>query len=1828
MRGRPKDLPAPNGVSTVVLRESNRLTTMKTLSMYLRAAKTEAEDAGESTDGMASSVSELRSEILALTGNRVDVMADSTGFKSTYQILKELAGVWNDLTDVSQANILEMIGGKRNSNVVAALLENFEIVEDVIQSAGDAEGSALAENEKYLESIQGHISEFKAEFQELSTNIVDSDIVKMVVDLGTAFLSLGNSLSEVNMLLPSITAAVVAYKTYTTVKNETQAAASSLISRLLIEKTATDQLAASYAKMTKASQKLTLSKIAAKIASGELSNEEGKQMARILTLAAHTDELTGANKNLAASLGALFKANPIGWITLAITLIPKLYSILHKTNEELIQTAEEIKTTYTESIDSASDNLGTLRGLTDEFNELSKGVGSNGENISLAADDYERYRDIVNTIADITPSLISGYDAEGNAIAAKNGLLEKSTELMEEEQRLKKQEFVSDKNLVDVGLGEKAALADYQDEYDSDLGAKGDFSGAFHKALRGVNMSDVYNILGATEWENWDDNVGKIGDRANGFAAVYYEQIVQALRQNRHILSDYLSEADVDNLLALADEYDRNVEVYNARVEEYSKALNPTLQYVPQTLTSYNDLSDAQKEFLTSYINSFRITAETTEEDILQMKRDILAFTDFIAENGDMGDMIRVGMSIKYGTDENGNSLSVDDYQALIDQFEKQLSGYDTETQVRIKAAFGIETDDDQINDEAEKAIEHVRNLLAVGDGESIEDMIGDLTLDEVMQIYYNISAAPNSMTMDELLQKLDELKASSASTAASSLINTAAPIQKNITALSDALDDFKESGSLSGSALSELTEVFGALPSFDAAANTLASTSTTAAEAKAALEQLAKEYLESGNTVSSILDQLTEDNKELTTAMLEQMGVANADQLVLQRLNAQNVFDNVTEATKDATIAMLKQAGVVNAEEAVFRKLNIEAFRTQLAQAGITDYASDAADKLAAESEDAAAAALALKALRLESIRAKIASTDFAAATVSDIDALLKEATAAGYASRSLQMLYTIKLSIQNHGKYTQGMTGSEIKEYIGNLQNDINKDLNDTSLSLDFGNIDFNIDIAGLGDGSGTSALEKYTADIDEFREALDRLNRIQLNKELLELDLSHTDDLTEQIRLERDLANVYEHEAQVVKELIGLRTASIQDKISTLQQRGFDIEYNAEKNWLYVRNLEHINELQKGGTESTNEYRKETEELIEAVEELNEENQEAVSTWKELEYSIREAKEKVIENLKAIVSETSEAIDSIQSVYDALKEAADEYAANDGFISVDAYQKIVELGPQYMQYLRDENGLLVINEENINKVIAAKTQQLALEQAMTYVERLRLALNDDSIEDLNNLLYATVETTNATWGLVYANLALLNLSDGQRAAALHNINAIRAMADNAIEGLGRTSGSALDTLNDMKSGLDDILEYVMDMLQDEIDRQIDALEDEKDAYADLIDLKKKSLEETEKETDYQDEVAAKIKEIAKLQERISALSLDNSRDAQVKKIALEEEMADLQKELADYQADYARDAQQDSLDQMQEAYEEEKDKEIEALEESISSQQKLWSKAIDYIQNNWSSLYADLISWNTEYGTVLNDEISTAWDNCLAAAQRYGSYVNALQSIDADIESASGESNNVIVGSTNYDSSYGNDDMVHAIIKQMYENMNEHGGSGSSTSKERKKQLSAENLALGEQLHAYGINAYRDENGTWWTDPSKTKKLFEAYKQYTYHTGGIAGDNPTAKQKEIFAKLEEGEAIFNDKHQAALWKILNFTSELGERFKSVMSGTNFSSIFRNMQGDSLTPAKTETTQQTSIHFGDVYVYGGNEKTVEAHREVNRQFANEVLKQLNIKR
>ncbi len=181
-------------------------TYLKTLSMYLRASKTDAENAGIATDGMASSVSELRSELKQLAG--VDIMKDNNTFKSTYQIMKELSEVWKDLSDTTQANITELISGKRGGQSTSALLNNFSVAEDAMKQALNSSGSAMRENQTYMDSLQAKLNQLDSAFQKFSTDLMKSDIPKFFVSLATVFVDGADSAVKFAGVLPTLTAAI------------------------------------------------------------------------------------------------------------------------------------------------------------------------------------------------------------------------------------------------------------------------------------------------------------------------------------------------------------------------------------------------------------------------------------------------------------------------------------------------------------------------------------------------------------------------------------------------------------------------------------------------------------------------------------------------------------------------------------------------------------------------------------------------------------------------------------------------------------------------------------------------------------------------------------------------------------------------------------------------------------------------------------------------------------------------------------------------------------------------------------------------------------------------------------------------------------------------------------------------------------------------------------------------------------------------------------------------------------------------------------------------------------------------------------------------------------------------------------------------------------------------------------------------------------------------------------------------------------------------------------------------------------------------------------
>lgn len=189
-------------MNEIVQNSENTGNSLKVLSLRLRGAKAELEDMQEDTDGLCDSTSKLREQIKSLTG--VDIMLDDNTFKSTTDIIKELGTVWDKLSDSSQAATLELIAGKSRANNVAALLKNYQRIDEVMESLGDAEGSAMRENEAIVDSIDGRIKKLSASMEDFWQKAINTDFVKNIVSSLDIILNLLTKIIDQFGLLPTI----------------------------------------------------------------------------------------------------------------------------------------------------------------------------------------------------------------------------------------------------------------------------------------------------------------------------------------------------------------------------------------------------------------------------------------------------------------------------------------------------------------------------------------------------------------------------------------------------------------------------------------------------------------------------------------------------------------------------------------------------------------------------------------------------------------------------------------------------------------------------------------------------------------------------------------------------------------------------------------------------------------------------------------------------------------------------------------------------------------------------------------------------------------------------------------------------------------------------------------------------------------------------------------------------------------------------------------------------------------------------------------------------------------------------------------------------------------------------------------------------------------------------------------------------------------------------------------------------------------------------------------------------------------------------------------
>lgn len=365
----------------------------------------------------------LQDMMMTLTHGRVSLVQANGEFKSTYQIIKDLGAVWNDgtLKANEKALILQEVAGKHQANVLASLLSNAKDLDKIYEDSKNSAGSADAENQRFMDSINGRLNALKENTKGIFLDLSNTDFLKNIISGANAGVSALRKIISTVGAFPSVIGTTTSafamlnketrkffvdnnvlgfnkiergYSKISQSINRNIRNQKSLIVTLKSQRAAQDGVSISlgtYAnKMVIAEGKMIGFKIAA-------------VSARLATLALESA--------LSFGLGAI--------ITLAVEGLTKLAGKFITTKSEFREFNQDIANSFNSNI----EDIKKSEGLVDKINNTKIQI-SNTSDTQKQNELKKQLLDYEKQLADVLPNAATEFDNEGNAIATNTKLIQ------------------------------------------------------------------------------------------------------------------------------------------------------------------------------------------------------------------------------------------------------------------------------------------------------------------------------------------------------------------------------------------------------------------------------------------------------------------------------------------------------------------------------------------------------------------------------------------------------------------------------------------------------------------------------------------------------------------------------------------------------------------------------------------------------------------------------------------------------------------------------------------------------------------------------------------------------------------------------------------------------------------------------------------------------------------------------------------------------------------------------------------------------------------------------------------------------------------------------------------------------------------------------------------------------------------------------------------------------------------------------------------------------------------------------------------------------------
>ena len=236
----------------------------------------------------------------------------------------------------------------------------MEDLEGAYNDALKAEGSALKENEAYLDSIQGRIDLFTNSLQTMWMNFINADVVKFFVDLGTAAIKFIDTIGVIPTLLGAFAGFKFIKSTFGGDAFKELVKTISDVVEIQDILTAENQKAAiSLIKEGAAATLAKSSLVQYAVTQGLVTAEQIAGMTTTELLGTAFLGLASKIKNATIALAKLLFTTPVGWAILAVAAITSVvvaYNKFGPTHKNFIEQLEE-ETEALKSVQSELQNV-------------------------------------------------------------------------------------------------------------------------------------------------------------------------------------------------------------------------------------------------------------------------------------------------------------------------------------------------------------------------------------------------------------------------------------------------------------------------------------------------------------------------------------------------------------------------------------------------------------------------------------------------------------------------------------------------------------------------------------------------------------------------------------------------------------------------------------------------------------------------------------------------------------------------------------------------------------------------------------------------------------------------------------------------------------------------------------------------------------------------------------------------------------------------------------------------------------------------------------------------------------------------------------------------------------------------------------------------------------------------------------------------------------------------------------------------------------------------------------------------------------------------------